>query len=160
MQIRQANQIDLNTIAEIYNQYLGHSTMDLQPLVPNDFANLLSSPREKLFVGSVDDTIIGWSAIKLYSKKAGYRKCCETSTYILKEHLGKGYGTKFKKFVLSECKKLGFTHIIARIFTKNKKSISYNLKLGYEIVGVQKNIGYIYGEYLDVTIMQYNFRNE
>ncbi|MBT8218937.1 MAG: GNAT family N-acetyltransferase [Bacteroidia bacterium] len=158
MIIRKAIKDDLETVASIYNQYLGVSTMDLDPLTGDDFSALLHAESEKLFVGCLDDTIIGWSAIKLYSKKQGYQKCCETSTYIFKQFLGKGYGTQFKKFILEECKNLGYTHILARIFSKNKKSISYNLKLGYEIVGVQKDIGYVNGEYLDVTIMQYNFK--
>ena len=44
--------------------------------------------------------------------------------------------------------------MVAKIYAKNEASIEYNRKLGYEIVGTQKEIGYVGGEWLDVTIMQ------
>ena len=36
----------------------------------------------------------------------------------------------------------------------NQISIAYNLKLGYTMVGIQKEIGYVNGKYCDVAIMQ------
>ena len=48
-------------------------------------------------------------------------------------------------------------HLVAKIWARNEVSVSYNLKLGYEIVGVQRKIGFVNGEWVDVVIMQYVF---
>ena len=59
-----------------------------------------------------------------------------------------------KKWIIAKCKELGYHHLVAKIFATNKASIAYNQKLGYEIVGTQREIGYVDGRWQDVTIMQ------
>ena len=40
---------------------------------------------------------------------------------------------------------------------RNKVSIHYNQKLGYELVGIQKQIGFTDGEWVDVAILHLVF---
>lgn len=160
MKIRSATESDLIIIADIYNQYLGKATMDLQQATADSYRKYLSADREKLIIAEIGTEIIGWSLVKKYSDRIGYAKSCETSTFLKESAIGKGYGTTLKKQTIKECKKLGYTHLVAKIMSVNKTSINYNLKLGYEVVGEQKNIGYINGKKHNVTIMQYNFPNE
>lgn len=157
MNIRAAKEDDLSKVAEIYNHYLGKATMDLNLATASSYRKYLDTDREKLIVAEIDNKLIGWSLIKKYSDRVGYGKSCETSTFFAESAIGKGYGTSLKKQTMKECKTLGYTHLVAKIMSVNKTSINYNLKLGYEIVGEQKNIGFINGQYHNVTIMQYNF---
>jgi len=159
MTIRPAIENDLSQVADIYNNYLGKATMDLVQATATDYTKYLYSDREKLIVAEIDGKLIGWSLIKKYSDRIGYGKSCETSTFLAESAIGNGYGTTLKKQTMAACKDLGYTHLVAKIMSVNKTSIHYNLKLGYEIVGEQKNIGYINGKYHNVTIMQYNFSN-
>ena len=157
-QIIDANSGHLEDIARIYNQNLGTASLYLTERSISFFSDLLDSLKEneqfKILIQG--DVLLGWSLIQLYSPKEGYRYACETSTYIDQVYIGQGHGSFFKKEIIKMCKELGFTYILARVLTENAASIHYNLKLGYRIVGVQKNIGNVNGKWIDVTIMEYH----
>ena len=159
LKVREAKMEDAHAICSIYNQHLGEATLDIQPLSPDYYTQFLStkSELEKLYILCSKDQIIAFSQIKKYSPKKGYQFTCETSTFFEKAYIGRGFGSKLKQFIIEECGKLGYQHIVARIMAANKVSIDYNLKLGYEIVGVQKKVGFVDGQWHDVVMMQYLF---
>ncbi|MEZ4686291.1 MAG: GNAT family N-acetyltransferase [Bacteroidia bacterium] len=111
--------------------------------------------REKLYVLKNEVEVIGWGIIKRYSDREGYSLSCETAIYLRRSEMRKGYGSLMKRFLIEECRKMGYHHLVAKIFASNQASIQYNLKLGYEIVGRQKEIGILNGDWIDVVIMQY-----
>ena len=148
---------DCHTIASIYNHYLGKSTMDLEPKDGAYYTNIIDhqDEMEELWSLKKDDMLVAWGIIKKYSDRAGYRLTGETSVYVHPDHLHKGYGTSLKKHLMHRCKTLGYHHLLARINSDNDISIHYNKKLGYTIVGEQKEVGQINGVWKDITIMQY-----
>ncbi|PTX62742.1 phosphinothricin acetyltransferase [Kordia periserrulae] len=159
--IREANTSDYQIIADIYNEYitLGTSNMEETPKTTEAVANWVANfnHREKLYVYTKDEKVIGWGIIKRYSDREGYRFACETAVYFTQTELGKGYGTQMKKFVIVQCKKLDYKHLVAKVFATNTASIAYNEKLGYTIVGRQHQIGFRNGQWVDMIIMQYVF---
>lgn len=154
--IRKASISDAGLISGIYNQYLGISTLHLIPVSSEYYEEIISglSEREELWVGIVDELLVGWSIVKYYSPKEGYQYACETSTFFDKNFKGKGYGKTLKKHILDRAKKLGYRYAVARIMSENKTSINFNLSLGYRIVGEQKGIGYAFGEDKNVTVLE------
>ena len=159
MEIRTAKEGDYNRIAEIYNVYIaeGGSTMEETPKTGQDIGAWIQKfhSREKLYVLLEEEEVIGWGIIKRYSDREGYRFAAETAVYLDPGHLGKGYGKQMKRFLIAECKAMNYHHLVAKIFATNEVSIAYNLKLGYEIVGRQKQIGWKNGQWMDIVIMQY-----
>jgi len=157
--ILEAVPVDYQLIAEIYNEFisLGTATMDETLKTTDDIAGWVKKfhDREKLYVIKENSTIIGWGIIKRYSDREGYRFTCETAVYLTAMKLGMGYGSMMKKHLIAVCKKLNYKHLVAKIFANNKSSIIYNEKLGYTIVGTQKQIGYKNNQWLNVVIMQY-----
>lgn len=157
--IREAIETDYQKIADIYNEYitLGTSNMEETLKTATDIADWTKKfhNREKLYVFTDQEIVIGWGIIKRYSDREGYRFACETAVYFTETELGKGYGTQMKKFVIEACKKLQYKHLVAKVFATNTASIAYNEKLGYTIVGRQHQIGYRNGQWLDMIIMQY-----
>jgi phosphinothricin acetyltransferase len=146
------------TIANIFNENIERRGVTLwtKSFSASEIQTILENllDRERLFVLSLDEEVIGWGTIRQYHAKEGYSRACETSVFLRKTYVNKGYGTPFKKFILSECRNLGYHHVHAKIIASNKISIAYNMKLGYTMVGIQKEIGYVDGEYCDVAIMQ------
>jgi phosphinothricin acetyltransferase len=157
--IRKATIIDAHSISKIYNQYLGIATLHLKPLDDQYYIDILAflDPREELWLAVVDDIVVGWSILKLYSPKEGYKFACETSAFLDQNCIGKGYGKKLKLHVLNRAKILGYKYAVARIMSENKTSINFNLSLGYRIVGEQKGIGWAHGSTKNVTIMEMLF---
>ncbi len=156
--IRTATLTDCKVIASINNEHIskGLSSMETEPRTALHFKNVLKkfNNRELIQCLVQNDEVIGWGIIKRYSDREGYRTACETAIYLRANQVGKGFGSMMKRSLIEKCKELGYHHLVAKIFSTNKASIEYNRKLGYQIVGVQKEIGIINGKWLDVTIMQ------
>lgn len=148
------------SIADIYNEHilLGVSNMVETTVDYSEIERWVSNfnNREGLYV-SLDESnkVIGWGIIKRYSDREGYRFACETAIYLKNSETGKGYGSQMKRFLIEECKRLKYHHLVAKIFSNNTGSIVYNEKIGYEIVGRQREIGFRDGKWLDMIIMQY-----
>lgn len=157
--IQVAAEGDFATIAEIYNEYIraGGSTMEESIYTAERIGTWVKkfNSREKLYVLKKDSKVIGWGIIKRYGDREGYRFACETAIYITESELRKGYGSLMKKFLIEESKTMDYHHLIAKIFATNTASIKYNLKLGYTMVGIQKEIGFKNGKWMDIAIMQY-----
>ena len=162
LKIKLAIQKDYSAIASIYNEYItsGGATMDEVIKTEKDIAAWVEkfNDRERLFSLKKADKTIGWGIIKKYSDRSGYRTTCETAIYLTNTEKGNGYGTFLKKYVMQVCKDLGYRHLVAKILGGNQASIIYNQKLGYTIVGTQKEVGFRDGQWYDVVIMQYLIR--
>lgn len=148
-------------VATIYNEHIaiGKSTMDEHIYTANDIKRWVDNfnERERLYVFQKENKVIGWGIIKRYSDRFGYRFAGETAVFFTNSETQKGYGSELKRFLLKKCKELGYHHLVAKIFSTNEASITYNQRLGYKIVGHQKEIGFKNGHWQDVTIMQYVF---
>ncbi len=159
IEYREALAQDLESVVEIFNQNIeaGDSTLWQAKFSIDSFRHRFqpSNDREKLYVVVQHNQVIGWGMIKKYHEKEGYSAACETSVFLHRNMIGQGIGTSFKAFIIQECQKLKYHHINAKILASNKRSIHYNLKLGYQIVGLQREIGRIKGKWVDVMIMQY-----
>ena len=158
IKIRKATLDDCEVIASINNEHiaLGLSSMEIEPKTTAHFENLMKNfnDRELIQCLVLDNEIIGWGIIKRYSDREGYRTACETTIYLRSNQVRKGFGSMMKLSLIEKCKELGYHHLVAKIFSTNTASIEYNRELGYEVVGVQREIGNIDGKWLDVTIMQ------
>lgn len=156
--IRKAKIADAANIADIYNEHIsaGGSTMDEVLKEESDIINWIEgfNDRELILVLEDENELFGWGIIKRYSDRKGYDVACETAVYLRSDKTGKSFGGMMKKALIEKCRALNYHHLVAKIFSENYASIRYNQKLGYEIVGVQKEIGFKRGKWLDVTIMQ------
>jgi L-amino acid N-acyltransferase YncA len=150
---------DYESIAAIYNEYIamGNATMEESHYTAERIQQWVNhfSDREKLYVLRKGMQVIGWGIIKKYSLREGYRFACETAIYITEKEQRKGHGSRMKRFLIEQAKALDYHHLVAKIFATNTASIQYNLKLGYTIVGTQKEIGFKNGQWMDIVIMQY-----
>ncbi|MEE8524208.1 MAG: N-acetyltransferase family protein [Thermoanaerobaculia bacterium] len=156
--LRDATPEDAAAIAEIYNQSIGagDATMDEELWSAGRVRRKLAAfgRRETILVLQSGQMVAGWGIIKKYSDRRGYRFCCETAVYLRRDLVSRGFGTRLKRALIERCRRYGYHHLVARIFADNRASIEYNKKLGYEVVGTQKEIGFRNGRWQDVTILQ------
>ncbi len=150
---------DYAAVAEIFSHWIreGGATMDTLEKTPRDIADLVESMNERealMVLQEEGGGIAGWGIVKRYTYKLGYRVCAETSVFLRPDRLRGGFGTILKRAVIERCRELGYHHLIARIWADNESSIEYNKRLGYEVVGVQREIGHCHGAWRDICIMQ------
>ncbi|MBL7978974.1 MAG: N-acetyltransferase [Bacteroidetes Order II. Incertae sedis bacterium] len=155
---------DALRMVEIYNQAIAaqNATMDDAPKPMDYFANLMANlqEREDYFVVSNREEILGWSAIKLWSPKVGYRFTAETSIYLDFSVTGKGIGHFLQEKTIHTCRQLGYHHLIARIWRTNEGSIRFHERFGYRIIGIQEQVGFMNGSWQDVAILQCILTND
>jgi phosphinothricin acetyltransferase len=158
LELRDATPADAALIAEIYNQSIAaaNATMVAEPRTADHIRRQMEgfTNREAYMVLERDRQTIGWGVIKLYSPRTGYSRCAETSVFLDQSEIRKGYGSFIKRALIERCKEYGYHHLIARVWADNVASIEYNRRFGYEIVGVQREIGYIDGHWQDIAVLQ------
>ena len=166
--LRDATPEHAAAIAEIYNQSIrsGGACMEEDLYSTEDIQHKMASfnERETILVllaatslagGAVTaGEVLGWGIIKRYSERPGYRYTCETAVYLRRDLVGMGLGTRIKRAQMERCRQYRYHHMVAKILSTNTASIEYNKRLGYDVVGVQKEAGYQNGCWQDITIMQ------
>lgn len=156
--IRPYHPDDFDAIASIYNESIAakNTTMDCEFFTADRVRTLVEKfgDRETILVLQKRDRIVGWGIIKRYSDRSGYRVCCETSIYLSLSETGQGYGTHLQTRLLQKVKEFGYHHVVAKILACNQKSIAFHQRFGFELVGIQKEIGYLNGRWHDIAIVQ------
>ena len=157
VQVRKALAEDATAIPSIYNQHIdiGGSTFDRTYWTVNGVCQLIVKPApDAWFIAEHAGQLVGWSAARPHSARFGYRYTCETAIYLAPESTGCGIGSLLQSRIEQHCIESGLHHAVAKIISDNERSISFHQRHGYEIVGVQREIGNMNGKWCDVTIMQ------
>ena len=156
--IRDCQLVDAAAVAEIYNEsvILGTVTCDIVPVTADAIATKISnlSDRETILVLERDGFILGWAGISQYHPRPGYRSCCEKSVYLRHSAIGQGYGDLLQRAAIARCRQWDYHHIVSRVLATNPRSIRFNQRYGFEVVGTQRQIAYLQGQWQDVVILQ------
>jgi phosphinothricin acetyltransferase len=156
--IRIAKFKDLKDITDIYNRAISEtvSTFDTKPKKLKEQNEWFKKHCKKypIIVAVKNDKIVGWAALSRYSSKQGYSHTSELSLYVKKKFQGLGIGKKLMEGIIKEGKKADLHVIISRITSGNKISIDLHEAYGFSHVGILKEVGYKFGNLLDVYLMQ------
>ena len=158
--VRLARLDDAEAIRTIYNREVSGSTVTFD-LVPRTletqrgWIEAHSGAHPAIVVVDDDDEhIIGFGSLSPYRDRPAYSTTVEDSVYVHHDHRGRGVG----KVVLDELVRLatvhGFHSMMARIVGGHEASISLHKHCGFDVVGVEKEVGRKFGRWLDVVLMQ------
>lgn len=158
VQIRASTSADYATIASIYNEAIatGSITFDTRQFEASDIQAWVNKfcDRECLLVIERQQQVLGWGIVKQYSDRPGYRICCETSIYLTFAEKGQGLGKMMQTALLQKVVELGYHHVVVKIVATNDDSIAFHKSFGFEMVGVQREVGHVADRWQDVAIMQ------
>ena len=158
VRVRPALGADAVALARIYSESIRarDSTMDTEPTTHAETASWLErlGPRETLLVVEVEGTVRGWGIVKKYSDRPGYDRACETSVYLDRAWTRRGLGSLVQRHLMAFCRSAGYHHLVAKIWADNEGSVGMHRRFGYELVGVQREIGLVDGVRRDVAIFQ------
>ncbi|MDP6040509.1 MAG: N-acetyltransferase family protein, partial [Candidatus Latescibacteria bacterium] len=113
-----------------------------------------------ILAAALDDQIVGWASISAWSDRCAYSDTAEGSTYVHAGHRGKGIGTQLARAIIDRAKKAGIHTILARVAEGNAGSLALLATLGFEEVGIMKEVGFKFGKRLDVHLLQIVFTKE
>jgi phosphinothricin acetyltransferase len=156
--IRPVEMSDAGAIADIYNEAIlaTVATFDTEPKTIEDREQWLQSHDERhpVLVAVVDDYVVGWASLTVWSERPAYADTAETSFYVHSTQRGRGIGRKLKEAIIDDARRLGFHTLIARVAEGSEESLHLNAVAGFVHVGTLKEVGRKFGRLLDVHILQ------
>jgi phosphinothricin acetyltransferase len=162
--IRQATVNDMGVVAEIYNDAILNTTatFDTETKSLENRIQWLNqhSAMNPVIVGELNNQVVGWASLSKWSDRCAYDSTAEVSVYVHKDFRDRGIGRKLLEVITLEGEKAGLHTILSRITQGNEKSIHLHEIFGYEHIGVLKEVGMKFGEFLDVHMMQKVFPKE
>ncbi|MGB7050420.1 MAG: N-acetyltransferase family protein [Acidimicrobiales bacterium] len=158
MQLRVARPADAEPILDIYNEAVLRSTatFDLVPRTEDEQARWMAEHRgpHPAIVATVDATTVGFAALSPYRDKHAYATTVENSVYVHVDYRGQGIGRALLEELVRLAGRHGFHSIIARIGENNTASIGLHTACGFELVGVEREVGRKFNRWLDVSVLQ------
>jgi L-amino acid N-acyltransferase YncA len=156
--VRPATLDDAEAIMAIYNveveQHL--STFDLVTRTIDDQRAWLEQ-RSGAFtavVAVVDGDVVGFASLSPYKERAAYRTTVEDSVYVSRQHPRLGIGRTLMEHLIGVARDSGFHSVIARIEASGTASRALHEACGFELVGVEREVGRKFNRWLDVAVMQ------
>jgi L-amino acid N-acyltransferase YncA len=158
MEVRLATLDDAEGIRAIYNREVleGTATFDLRPRSPEDQRLWLTdrSGAHAVMVAVDGDEVLGFGSLSAYRDRPAYSTTVEDSVYVAPGHQGKGVGRAVLEALVEAAELRGFHTVIGRIAGGNEASIALHRRCGFEVVGVEREVGRKFRRWLDVTIVQ------
>ncbi len=156
---REATEADLSDIAAIYNHAVEHSTatFDLEPPDRDYWLTKLAGdhPGDHLLV-AVDevDRVVGYAYSWSYRPRPAYSLTRETSIYLDSTVRGKGVGRLLYPALLETMAVSGVHTAVALVALPNPASQRLHRACGFERVGFMTEVGYKFGQWIDVEWYQ------
>jgi phosphinothricin acetyltransferase len=104
--------------------------------------------------GASGEPILGFASVSPFRERAAYATTVEDSVYVHRGARGMGVGLLLLEDLLVAARDAGFHSVIGRIVGHNETSIRLHARCGFELVGVEREVGRKHGRWLDVVEMQ------
>jgi phosphinothricin acetyltransferase len=150
--IRLASDSEAAGIASIYRPYVEETRISFEEIAPDaaEIARRMASPMHPWLVLEDDGLILGYASTSPMRDRAAYRWSVETGIYLAPEVQRRGLGRELLAAHLHLLERQGFVTIVAGIALPNAASVALHEKLGFKLSGVERGVGYKFGEWVDV----------
>ncbi|MEP7035700.1 MAG: N-acetyltransferase family protein, partial [Actinomycetota bacterium] len=111
---------------------------------------MLDRPRMPWLVAVEAGTVLGYAYASKHRSRPAYRWSADCSVYISVHHRGRGVGRLLYQELIAEVAGLGYVSLFAGIALPNEASAGLHEAMGFERLGVFRNVGYKGGSWRDV----------
>ena len=159
MKARLATLDDADAIRVIYNREVVGSTVTFD-MVPRSLEEQIvwldehSGAHPAIVAVDDDERVCGFASLSPYRSRPAYRTTVEDSVYVDPSVQGRGVGRLLLSELLTLAEAHGFHAVMARIVGGHEASIGLHAACGFELVGVERQVGRKFGRWLDVALMQ------
>ena len=157
--IRLAEPGDAEAIRTIYNVEVAETTVTFD-MVPRTLEQQEEWLREHsgghpaIVAVDADGAVVGFGSLSPYKERPAYSPTVEDSVYVDRDLRGAGIGQALLAELVRLAESYGYHSIVARIVGGHDASISLHDAQGFELVGVEREVGRKLGRWLDVAVMQ------
>jgi L-amino acid N-acyltransferase YncA len=160
-QIRPASTGDGEAIARIYEHYVLNTSVSFEEHPPSP-AEMSERIREVLssslpwLVAEQVQRIVGYAFALKWKGRSAYRHSVESSVYLDPAFVGRGVGAQLYGALLDALRERSIHTVIGGIALPNPASIALHERLGFSKVAHFKEVGYKFGQWVDVGYWQRN----
>jgi len=153
--IRDADpQLDATACAEIYTPHVEDSAVSFEQRAPStaDMAARIEryGVSHAWLVAERDGEVVGYAYATSFNERHAYRWSSFVSVYIAEEARGQGLGRALYEALFERLRERGIRMACAGITLPNDASVGLHEHLGFELVGVNREIGWKQGAWRDV----------
>lgn len=157
--IRAADDADIPGILALWNPLIRDSviTFNATEKTPADLAALLAQRRadgHAFFVAGRPGEVLGFAGYAQFRGGIGYARTMEHSIMLSPAARGRGLGRALMTAVEDHARAGGAGSIFAGVSGENPEGRSFHAALGYVQVAVLPQVGWKFGRWFDLVLMQ------
>jgi phosphinothricin acetyltransferase len=154
VRIRQACVADAADIHRIYAPIVSETVISFEEVPPTVeemerriASTLMNYP---YFVAVKDERVCGYAYAGQHATRAAYRFSANTTVYVAPQVHRTGVGSGLYSTLLAELTRRGFHAVFAGIALPNPASVAMHESVGFEPLGVYREVGFKFGRWHDV----------
>ncbi|CAG9272770.1 phosphinothricin acetyltransferase [Paraburkholderia unamae] len=157
--VRDATPADFPAIAAIYAHHVLHGSASFEETPPSldELLRRHAAVREHglpWLVAEIDSRVAGYCYATPYRPRPAYRYAVEDSIYIDETFRGRGLGHTLLDALIARCEAGPWRQMIAVVADPKGGSLKLHERLGFELVGTLRAVGFKHGAWRDTTLMQ------
>ena len=99
-------------------------------------------------------TVVGFGSLSRFRDRPAYSTTVEDSVYVHRDHHGQGVGRLLLTSLVGRARDHGFHSVVARVVGPQTASMKLHQNVGFELVGIEREVGRKFGSWVDVAVMQ------
>lgn len=156
--IRLATADDADRILNVYTPYVLQTASTFEYEVPSveEFQGRIEkiSAKYPYLVCECNGEIIGYAYGSTHRERMGYSWCAEATVYLSETHHRRGIARLLYEALFALMKEQGYKSIYVSILSTNAASLAFHRAMGFEDIGIFRNIGYKLGGWHSNVWMQ------
>ncbi|MFD1911727.1 GNAT family N-acetyltransferase [Halodurantibacterium flavum] len=157
--IRPATPADGAAVAELWNPVIRDTlvTFTTQLHAAGDVERMIAGKQEAglpFLVAQAGDAVLGFASYGPFRNGPGYRYTMEHTVILAPEGRGRGIGRAIMQRLEDHARTGGVHSLIGGISAANPAGRAFHAALGYLEVAVLPEVGYKWGQWLDLVLMQ------
>jgi len=157
--IRDAKADDARAIANFWNPMIRDSVVTFNAIEKSvaDIAAMIGERQASghaFLVADDGGTVLGFASYSQFRAGVGYARCMEHTIILAPDSGGRGVGRALMSAIEGHAAARGVHSMIAGVSGENFAGISFHGALGYRLVAVVPEVGFKFGRWMDLHLMQ------
>ena len=151
--VRAATPADAAAVAAIYAPVVATTAISFEeePPSPDEISHrMVARPRLPWLVADDGGRVAGYAYASAHRARPAYRWSADCSVYLDPGYRGRGVGRQLYERLIPAVQGLGYRSLFAGIALPNPASVGLHEALGFQPVGVFRDVGYKHGAWRDV----------
>lgn len=149
--IRLATPADAAGMLDIYKYYVENTAYTFEYEIPSveEFQSRIIAVIRAFpwLVCEINNRIVGYAYAHKHRDRTAYQWSPESTIYVDRHYHGKGLARILYEALFDILKLQGFFNVYAGVLSTNENSCAFHKALGFEEIGLFRNIGYKHGQW-------------